>query len=70
MYNNYRAIQEAAYKVLQTWFQGKENKQQAYIKLLKALRKCGFAQIATELQESLENSSSEEELESRDLIDL
>ena len=55
MYDNDKAIWEAAYKILQVWFQNKENKQQAYTELLTALGKCKFAQIATTLQELVEN---------------
>ena len=58
MYNNDKAIQEASYKVLQTWVQSQADMQIAYTNLVTALKKSGFEQMATELQESVQSSAS------------
>ena len=60
MYNNERDIWEAANKILQEWCQTQEYKHEAYEKLSKALKKCGFLLMATELKESVENPSDDE----------
>ena len=52
--NNERDIGEAAYKILQEWCQRQKNEHKAYTKLLKALTKCGFDKMATELKKSVE----------------
>ena len=67
LYNNNKAIQEAAYKILQKWVERQKNRKRAYRKLLAALKDCGFNLMATELKKSVENyspsstSSSEED---------
>ena len=53
-YNNEKAIQEAAYRILQKWLQKQDNKQNAYTNLLAALRNCGFNMMATELKKEVE----------------
>ena len=66
LHDNDKAIQEAAYKVLQEWIKRQKNKQKAYTKLLAALRKAGFDFMATELQESVENLESSSSTSSSD----
>ena len=58
VYNNDKDIQETAYKTFQGWAKRQKNDKKAYTKLLKALRKCSFEQIATGLEKSVENESS------------
>ena len=60
MYNNDKDIWEAANKILQEWCKRQENKHEAYEKLLKALKKCGFVLMATELKDSVENPSDDD----------
>ena len=60
LYNNSQEIQEAANKILGEWVKRQQTMQKAYTKLLKALKKCGFHLMATELKESVENPSSDE----------
>ena len=57
VYDNDKAIQEAAYKILQEWCKRQKNMKRAYRKLLSALKDCGFKLMATELKKSVENSS-------------
>ena len=56
--NNEKDTGEAAYKILQEWYQHQKNKHKAYTKLLKALQKCDFDMIATELKNSVEKPAS------------
>ena len=48
--SNKKYTDEGAYKILQKLCKGQENKQEAYTKLSKALKKCGFVSTATELE--------------------
>ena len=57
VYDNDKAIQEAAYKILQEWCKRQKNEHKAYTKLVKALKKSKCNKMAAELKESVENSS-------------
>ena len=53
---NEREIQDAAQKVLQTWYDDQENRQEAYRNLYTALYNNGWRLLAGELKQSVEGT--------------
>ena len=53
-----KEIQNAAQKVLQTWYQGQNNRQEAYRKLYTALYNNGWRLLAGELQQWVEGTTA------------
>ena len=53
---NEREIQDATQKVLQTWYQGQNNRQEAYRNLYTALYSNGWRLLAGELQHWVEGT--------------
>ena len=56
---NEREIQDAAQKVLQTWYDDQENRQVAYWNLYTALYNGGWRFMAGELKQSVEGATEE-----------
>ena len=54
---NEREIQDAAQKVLQTWYDNQENRQEAYRNLYKALYSNGWKLLAGELKQWVEGTT-------------
>ena len=56
---NAREIQDAVYDVLSAWFQQQENRGEAYISLYTGLRENGMNQLATELKQWGQKTSTQ-----------